>query len=1229
MANSPFNIIKTHLWSEVKEYTWGNLTIGQNYKTVLGNVQSSQTTKKDNKKTFASTLLTGIGNVRKNLIRHYITGISVGSTAIRKTTRLLGSIVNVIVSTSKYIRSFISSLISSFTVLFYTVSKTVIAGINLNSNVIKKTTRLFDSIVNVMPSISKYIRSFISSLISSVSSLATKLIVQIRTIPKTVIAGINLNSNSIRKTTRLLGSIVNVMPSTSKYIRRFVSSLISSLTVLLYTITKTVIAGINLNSNSLRKTQSIVNGHVSAIGKTGINVVKIIKSITLGLSESVRLSLRTIMSNVSLNGAIVRRLIKSLISYSVLNVSTFRLTSKQIITSVLNSVFFIKLITKLINVQNYVIFTLKNNIYSTVNTLVNSYAVTVSKFAKQLKFNVVSSSMKLSTVAKQLSGNIQNISSKLVFITRTANTIVNGMASFLRGTLYRQLLVATVNIVYSVPLIKWADNKVRTWADLIAYRWHEFNVSTSATGVWKRVFRKISSSTNIVVNVKNNIKRLVTSYTNITSLIFRFVDRIIKNVTLLTVSTTNHIERLLKATSSGLASTSKYTRSFVSSLISSASSLATKLTAKKTVVANNNLVSNLLIKVQSVVNGYIGVIETSGRNISKFVSVYKTITSTLKNIIHSTVGTLVNSYAVKVSKSAKQLKTNIVSSSTKLSAVVKQLSGNIQNISSKLVFTARTVNTIVMGMVNFLHTTPYRKLLVATVNTVYNIPPIKWADNKVRTWADLTVYRWHEFDGTFATGVWKRVFRKISSSTNIVVNVKNNIKRLVTSYTNITSLIFGFVFRYVVSNVNSLSTSRRSVFKTTAVYILDLPVLVRNTWIKYQTNVLTAPQKINRTIKTFFIHLSANSKLLRSVLKNVVSSVLNINIRTTNIKRLVTSTVTGIADLVCNYVLKKIVSTTVKLIYVVPSEIWGNLSTKTWSALQSTYWWEWHRIGIAGMQRRIERISIGTVNTIASPVKRNIGKIITGIKNITSQTKKSINRTIQSFTDSLNNVTKTLHREAISSIKVDAISYKGFFQSMLTYIVIDASKHLTFFKIVSGLVSIANTFISRFGKAVVQEIEAIAVHATTIVLKAVRNGADLISVIHDLVYEIKAIRELSINMTAVHKIKQEVVWRMGANARGETLHMVLNETKVIELSVFDEDGTPSELDGATVKFAIGGAVEKDCGIVGNKITVMIEPDDIKNTGTYDYEFRLKDIFNRVDSLIMGKIIVEPKVVSAY
>ena len=268
---------------------------------------------------------------------------------------------------------------------------------------------------------------------------------------------------------------------------------------------------------------------------------------------------------------------------------------------------------------------------------------------------------------------------------------------------------------------------------------------------------------------------------------------------------------------------------------------------------------------------------------------------------------MVNSYAVTVSKFAKQLKSNVVSSSMKLSTVAKQLSGNVQNISSKLVFITRTANTIVNGMANFLRGILYRQLLVATVNIVYNIPPIKWADNKVRTWAYLTAYRWHEFNVSIsATGVWKNVFRKISSSTNIVVNVKNNIKRLVISYTNTTSLIFWFVFRYVVSNVNSLSTSRRSVFKITAVYILDLPVLVRNTWIKYQTNVLTAPQKINRIIKTFFIHLSANSKLLRSVLKNVVSSVLNINIRTTNIKRLVTSTVTGIADLVCSYVLKRL-----------------------------------------------------------------------------------------------------------------------------------------------------------------------------------------------------------------------------------------------------------------------------------------------------------------------------------
>lgn len=125
-----------------------------------------------------------------------------------------------------------------------------------------------------------------------------------------------------------------------------------------------------------------------------------------------------------------------------------------------------------------------------------------------------------------------------------------------------------------------------------------------------------------------------------------------------------------------------------------------------------------------------------------------------------------------------------------------------------------------------------------------------------------------------------------------------------------------------------------------------------------------------------------------------------------------------------------------------------------------------------------------------------------------------------------------------------------------------------------------------------------------------------------------AIHNLEINVSAINTLTQEVVYTMGADAIGETLYMVLGETKIINVEVLTSVGAHATLTGANAKFAIKGMLEKDCTITDNVISVTIEPTETTKSGSFAYEFRLEDISHQVDSLIIGTIKIKQGVVTS-
>lgn len=76
----------------------------------------------------------------------------------------------------------------------------------------------------------------------------------------------------------------------------------------------------------------------------------------------------------------------------------------------------------------------------------------------------------------------------------------------------------------------------------------------------------------------------------------------------------------------------------------------------------------------------------------------------------------------------------------------------------------------------------------------------------------------------------------------------------------------------------------------------------------------------------------------------------------------------------------------------------------------------------------------------------------------------------------------------------------------------------------------------------------------------------------------------------------------------------------IDVNVNDESGTAMDLTGCTAIFT-AGAIEKECGIEGNVVSVKLEPEETTGYLSSGYQIRIFDANNDVLQIIQGIIYI--------
>lgn len=99
-----------------------------------------------------------------------------------------------------------------------------------------------------------------------------------------------------------------------------------------------------------------------------------------------------------------------------------------------------------------------------------------------------------------------------------------------------------------------------------------------------------------------------------------------------------------------------------------------------------------------------------------------------------------------------------------------------------------------------------------------------------------------------------------------------------------------------------------------------------------------------------------------------------------------------------------------------------------------------------------------------------------------------------------------------------------------------------------------------------------------------------------------------------------------AKVDGTTIRMVQGESLEIEVTVTDGEGNAVDLTGSVAKFAYRGAqgeaVTKDCTVSQDKIQVALTPAETALLqGQYVYEVRIRTGADKVDSLVIGQLLV--------
>ena len=267
-------------------------------------------------------------------------------------------------------------------------------------------------------------------------------------------------------------------------------------------------------------------------------------------------------------------------------------------------------------------------------------------------------------------------------------------------------------------------------------------------------------------------------------------------------------------------------------------------------------------------------------------------------------------------------------------------------------------------------------------------------------------------------------------------------------------------------------------------------------------------------------------------------------------------------------------------------------------------------------------------------VKRSISKLASAITHVSSARKSAIRRTLTATTEVSTTIKRVAHKSISSLVSVStAITRTKALLKVLSATVgavSTATKAIS--KTTTATVILSASRVSVIVADIVEKIYLTAIHSLTQTITAINRIPTLAlsAVLHKPLSVSTIKRNIKATMTVTTNNNQEVTWTMGADPKGNTIYMVLGETKTIELTVLTTAGAAADLAGATAKFrAEGFTADKDCTIVSNVISVDLVAADFSKSGSYGYEFRIKDALNNVDSLVRGKVVVEPRLVTTF
>lgn len=321
---------------------------------------------------------------------------------------------------------------------------------------------------------------------------------------------------------------------------------------------------------------------------------------------------------------------------------------------------------------------------------------------------------------------------------------------------------------------------------------------------------------------------------------------------------------------------------------------------------------------------------------------------------------------------------------------------------------------------------------------------------------------------------------------------------------------------------------------------------------------------------------------------------------------------------------------------------WLGIKNYTWGEIDN---YTWQSITICQRQKELscsvltsssiaksnvfKKMLLATIS-VASSVRRQIGKNVSANVSVGSTIQRLTAKGLTAITNSLSAVSRSVSRTLLSHSVTNSSVAKSIAKTLASVTASSASIKRTVGKIVSASNSVSASLTKLAVQEFIEVIRMTVIHSLVQAVEAIKQLRPTLTAILNKTQSVSSILVGDCQLTVINSNIQEVTWTMGADPKGNTIYMVLGETKTIELTVLTTTGTAADLTGATAKFrAEGFTADKDCTIASNVISVDLVAADFTKSGSYGYEFRIKDALNNVDSLVRGTIKVEPRLVTTF